>query len=82
MLEKCCLSKNMLSKIEKALQQEDIQKVNELIENNKDKRLFLSFWSGMTYDEFVKVKEYENQTGNLKNDKFLIPPIDFQPLLH
>ncbi len=63
------------SRIDKNMPDNNIE---QLIENNKDKRLFLSFWSGMTYDEFVKVKEYENQTGNLKNDKFLIPPIDFE----
>ena len=52
--------------------------VEQLIEKNKDKRLFLSFWAGMMYDEFVKIKEFENKSGNLKNDRFFIHPIDFE----
>jgi len=52
--------------------------VEQLIEKNKDKRLFLSFWAGMAYDEFIKVKEYENKSGNLKDDKFSFHPIDFE----
>ncbi len=52
--------------------------VEQLIEKNKDKKLFLNFWAGMTYEEYLKVKEYENKSGNLKNDEFLIHPINFE----
>jgi hypothetical protein len=53
--------------------------VKQLIETNKDKRLFLGFWSGMLNDEFNRVKEYENKIGNLRNDKFIIQlPIEFE----
>lgn len=52
--------------------------IKQLIEINKDKKLFLSFWSGMTDEEFYNVKEYENKSGNLKNDKFIIHTNEFE----
>lgn len=54
------------------------KEIKQLIEINKDKKLFLSFWSGMTDDEFTNIKEYENKSGNLKNDKFIIHPNEFE----
>lgn len=45
--------------------------IDSLIEVNKDRQLFLSFWSGMSKKEFEEVLKYETNRGRLKNDKFI-----------
>lgn len=46
--------------------------IDELISQNKDRFLFLSFWSGMSKQEFDQIKQFENEKGNLKDGKFLL----------
>ncbi len=55
--------------------------IGQIIENNKHNLLFMNFWAGMTNDEFLKVKEYENKSGNLENGKFLLFENEFEVLL-
>lgn len=48
----------------------DIQKLDSLINVEKDSLLFLSFWSGMSEQEFKSVVEMENRKANLFNGQF------------
>ncbi|MDX9848614.1 MAG: hypothetical protein RBT74_16655 [Tenuifilaceae bacterium] len=57
-------------------------KIDSLIAINKDKLLFLNFWSGMDKDEFEAVKEFENQNGRLFDDKFVIKFYDNKMYYH
>ncbi len=48
------------------------QKIESLINENKDKSLFLGFWSKMNEEDFEKVKKFETEKGNLENGKFIL----------
>lgn len=45
---------------------------DQLISANKNRLLFLNFWGGMSEQEFNQIMKFENEKGNLKNDKFLL----------
>jgi hypothetical protein len=45
---------------------------DQLISENKDRLLFLSFWDGMNEQEFNQIKNFENEKGDLKDGKFLL----------
>ena len=49
-----------------------INNTDDLINNNKDKILFLSFWSGINENEFESIKNLETKNGNLKNGDFIL----------
>lgn len=42
------------------------------INKNREKPFFLSFWQGMTEDEFEAVLKYETQRGNLRYNRFFL----------
>ncbi len=46
--------------------------IDQLIAQNKNRFLFLSFWDGMSEQEFNQILKYENEKGNLSNGKFLL----------
>lgn len=46
------------------------EKIESLIDSNRDKRLFLSFWLGMDERDFKRVLQYENLHENLNDGKF------------
>ncbi|SHI57404.1 hypothetical protein SAMN05444280_103179 [Tangfeifania diversioriginum] len=49
-----------------------INNTDDLINKNKNKILFLNFWSGINENEFESIKDLETKNGNLKNGDFIL----------